>query len=110
MKARTQIQRSCFLLFVNACMQIARHFLISGKVQGVGYRYFAMRAAIDHQINGYVRNLTSGQVEVVAQGLRNAIEDFKKELAAGPYHAEVTEIIETHQTPSEQYQGFQVQY
>lgn len=48
-------------------MPIARRFLISGIVQGVGYRYFALRAAKRHGIVGYVRNLHDGRVEVVAR-------------------------------------------
>lgn len=91
-------------------MHVARYFLISGKVQGVGYRYFAMRAANYYQISGYVRNLTSGQVEVVAEGQRDAIEGFKRELAAGPYHAQVTQMEERNIEISGQYQGFRIDY
>ncbi|MBI4850567.1 MAG: acylphosphatase [Acidobacteria bacterium] len=91
-------------------MHIARYFLISGKVQGVGYRYFAMRAANQYQISGYARNLTSGQVEVVAEGQREAIEGFKKELAAGPYHAQVVQIEEKVLEISGKFQGFRIEY
>ena len=99
-----------FTLFVILFMQIARRFLISGRVQGVGYRYFAMRAAACYQVSGYVRNLETGQVEVLAEGAREAIEEFKKELAAGPYHAQVTEIAETNIEVSGRYQGFRIEY
>jgi acylphosphatase len=91
-------------------MYIARYFLITGKVQGVGYRYFAMRAANQCQVCGFVRNLPSGQVEVVAEGQREAMESFKKELAAGPYHAQVTQIEEKSLEVSGGYQGFRIEY
>jgi acylphosphatase len=98
------------LSFVIYFMQVARRFLISGRVQGVGYRYFALRAAATYQVSGYVRNLDSGQVEVVAEGPREAMEEFKKELAAGPYHAQVTELSETNLEVSGRYQGFRIEY
>jgi len=91
-------------------MHIARYFLISGKVQGVGYRYFAMRAANYYQLSGYVRNLASGQVEVIVEGQREAVEGFKKELAAGPYHAQVIQLEEKVLEISGRYQGFRIDY
>lgn len=91
-------------------MQVARRFLISGKVQGVGYRYFAMRAAAHYQVSGFVRNLETGQVEVVAEGPRESIEGFKKELAAGPYHARVEQIEETNLETTGRYQGFRIEH
>lgn len=91
-------------------MHLARYFLITGKVQGVGYRYFAMRAANQYQISGYVRNLASGQVEIVAEGQREAMESFKKELAIGPYHAEVIQIEEKTLENTGRFQGFRIEY
>ncbi|KAF0247924.1 MAG: acylphosphatase [bacterium] len=91
-------------------MHIARYFLISGRVQGVGYRYFAMRAANHYQLSGYVRNLISGQVEIIVEGQREAIEGFKKELAAGPYHAQVVQLEEKVLEISGRYQGFRIDY
>lgn len=75
-------------------MIIARRFLISGEVQGVGYRFFAQRAAARHQVTGYVRNLPDGRVEVWAEGTPSAIEGFKKDLATGPKLAVVEKIDE----------------
>ncbi|MBL8150020.1 MAG: acylphosphatase [Blastocatellia bacterium] len=91
-------------------MQVARRFLVSGRVQGVGYRYFTMRAAAAHQISGFVRNLPNGEVEVVAEGSRDAMEDFKKELAAGPYHAQVTSLGETVLEFSGRFHSFRIEY
>ena len=59
---------------------VARKFLIHGDVQGVGYRFFAQRAAARHQVIGYVRNCPDGTVEAVAQGQAADVEEFKKDL------------------------------
>ena len=47
--------------------KIARRVFISGEVQGVGYRFFAQRAAARHQVVGYVKNLDDGRVEVMVE-------------------------------------------
>jgi len=59
--------------------RVAWKFLIRGEVQGVGYRFFAQRAAARHQVLGLVRNCPDGSVEVVAEGLPSAVEEFKKD-------------------------------
>ncbi|GBC81996.1 Acylphosphatase [bacterium HR10] len=91
-------------------MRIARRFLISGIVQGVGYRYFALRAAERHGIVGYVRNLQDGRVEVVAEGESEAMEAFKRELHRGPAAARVTQIVEEVLEPTGRYHHFGVAY
>ena len=62
-------------------MQVARRFLIKGDVQGVGYRFFAQRAAARHQVVGYVRNCPDGTVEALAEGSASSVEAFKHDLA-----------------------------
>ncbi|HXI74361.1 MAG TPA: acylphosphatase, partial [Pyrinomonadaceae bacterium] len=57
--------------------QIARRFLISGDVQGVGFRFFAQRAAARHQVVGFVKNLEDGRVEALAEGPAQSVEAFK---------------------------------
>jgi acylphosphatase len=91
-------------------MQVARRFIVSGKVQGVGYRYFTFRAAIYYQLQGYVRNLASGQVEVVVEGPREAVEGLKKELAVGPYYAHVEQLEEAIMESTGCYQGFRIEH
>ena len=73
---------------------VARRFLIIGQVQEVGYRFFVLRAAARHQVLGTVTNLPDGSVEVIAEGDRQAMADFKNDLATGPMMAEVTDIDE----------------
>jgi len=89
---------------------VARRFIISGYVQGVGYRFFAMRAAARHQVYGTVRNLPDGRVEVMAEGDRDAMDQFKSELAAGPTFAEVSGIEETDEQVTGRYRDFRIDH
>lgn len=73
---------------------IARKFLISGLVQGVGYRYFTQRSAAKHQVKGYVRNLPDGTVETWAQGPERNVNEFRDDLVAGPRYSRVEHIEE----------------
>jgi acylphosphatase len=67
----------------------ARRWYISGRVQGVGYRYFAQRAANALGLGGYARNLDDGRVEVYATGPAEALSEFAGQLRQGPRWAEV---------------------
>jgi acylphosphatase len=61
----------------------ARRFLISGRVQGVGFRYFAQRSAREVGVSGWARNLDDGRVEVHANGTPAQLEDFESRLRLG---------------------------
>jgi acylphosphatase len=67
----------------------AVHVRIGGRVQGVGYRYFAVRAAESCGVTGFVRNLDDGGVEVRAAGPAGAVESFLATLRKGPGMARV---------------------
>jgi acylphosphatase len=88
---------------------VARKFLIRGEVQGVGYRFFAQRAAAKHQVMGYVRNEPDGSVEVLAEGPANNVEAFKNELLAGPQWANVENLEEISLEPTGNYRLFRVE-
>jgi acylphosphatase len=90
-------------------MFVARRFLISGSVQGVGYRYFAQRAAARHQVRGYIKNLDDGRVESLAEGTEKAVEEFKHDLLAGPKHSSVDHLEETVVDPSGRYPTFRIE-
>ena len=89
---------------------IARRFFIGGEVQGVGYRFFAQRAAARHQITGHVKNLDDGRVEVLAEGPAQRVEAFKNELATGPRFSSVDQIEEIHLDPSGLYPAFRIEH
>jgi acylphosphatase len=67
--------------------------LVSGRVQGVGYRYFAQREAQRLGLTGWVRNLPSGQVQAEAQGEPAVLATFLATLRAGPPLGHVTELV-----------------
>jgi acylphosphatase len=90
-------------------MIVARKFLISGEVQGVGFRFFAQRSAARHQVRGYVRNLEDGRVEALAEGPPKAMEEFKHDLAAGPSYSRVEHLEETVLEPTGLYPTFRIE-
>lgn len=65
---------------------------IHGKVQGVGYRFFATRVARRLGLKGRIENLRDGTVEAIVEGEKNAIDEWIEELKEGPRFAEVTSI------------------
>ncbi|MGE5479459.1 MAG: acylphosphatase [Chloroflexota bacterium] len=74
-------------------MKVTVVYKVSGLVQGVGYRYFAKRAADALGLVGYAENLYSGEVEAVATGEKEKQERFYAELLRGPSHALVEKVI-----------------
>jgi len=90
-------------------MIIARKFVISGAVQGVGYRFFAQRSAARHQVRGYVKNLDDGRVEALAEGPEKSVEEFKHDLTAGPRYSQVDHLEETVLEPSGAYPAFRIE-
>jgi acylphosphatase len=72
----------------------SKRFLVSGLVQGVGFRYFVLRRAIERGLRGSVRNLPDGRVEVLAQGTEEALERFRSEIEIGSRHSKVQRVEE----------------
>jgi len=70
----------------------AFRYIVQGRVQGVGYRYYARRQAEALGVSGYARNRPDGSVEVVAEGAPKALEDFETRLRAGPDFASVSGV------------------
>ena len=87
---------------------VCRHYRIRGRVQGVGYRYFARRAAQRLGVRGFVRNLPDGDVEVHAEADSNTLQEFRAELERGPDSSRVSEIVETTTTLTDRYSSFEI--
>ena len=88
---------------------IARKFLISGEVLGVGFRFFAQRSAARHQVRGYVKNLADGRVETYVEGNEKAVESFKHDLTAGPSYSNVEHLEEIVLEPNNLYSAFRIE-
>ncbi len=89
-------------------MRVARHFLISGRVQGVGFRYFAKDVADREGVTGWVRNLPDGRVEAQVEGEDEAVTRVERALRHGPGGARVQTVIVDSDAPSGAYHGFSV--
>jgi acylphosphatase len=73
-------------------MRVARRYIISGRVQGVGFRYFTEATAQREGVAGWVRNLPDRSVEVVAEGDAEAVERFERAVRRGPPGARVDRV------------------
>ena len=85
----------------------ARRWLVRGRVQGVGYRYFAQKVAAGLGLTGYARNLDDGRVEVYAVGLGEKLEEFAGRLHQGPRWADVRGVDELDAAVQD-YGGFRI--
>jgi acylphosphatase len=81
----------------------SRRYLVSGIVQGVGYRYFAMRMAQRLGLSGYARNLPDGRVEVYAVGSTASLAEFRKELERGPLGSSVAAVADEEAAPNPEF-------
>jgi acylphosphatase len=80
-------------------MLTARRFVVSGRVQGVGFRYFAQEAAAVEGLSGWVRNRPDGSVEILAEGEAESLRRFERRLARGPAMARVDGVAATDEVP-----------
>jgi len=70
----------------------AYRYLVHGRVQGVGYRYFVLRQAEALGVTGFARNRADGSVEVLAEGSEQALADLEAQLREGPSFSEVSHV------------------
>ena len=84
--------------------------LVNGLVQGVGYRYFALKNAEELGLKGYTKNLFNGDVYTVVEGEHFEIEDFYDKLKIGPAHAHVKNSSIKWSEPKNEFKRFEVRY
>jgi acylphosphatase len=89
-------------------MRVARRFILSGRVQGVGFRYFAQEMAEREGLSGGVRNLPDGRVEVEAEGDEETLARFEAALWRGPSHARVDNVEVESTVPAGRHTGFHI--
>jgi acylphosphatase len=87
---------------------IAKRFFVRGRVQGVGFRYFAQRAASELAVTGYARNLDDGRVEVYAVGRKEKLSELAGRLLKGPRFSDVRGVEEQDATV-QQYDAFSIE-
>lgn len=84
---------------------VARRFVVTGRVQGVGYRNFVEHLAGKIQIDGYVKNCRDGSVEVLAMGTPERLQMLRQGLEKGPTMARVAGVAEEPSTVEARYMG-----
>ena len=84
----------------------ARKYIVVGRVQGVGFRWFVMRQGKSLGLTGWVRNLGDGSVEVWAEGADDGLDSLESVLRDGPPGAMVREIQAEKQPATGRYSGF----
>ena len=90
-------------------MAIARKYVVSGRVQGVGFRFFAERVANQLGLRGYVKNLWNGDVEAYAIGDEVQLEEFRRQLGEGPRMARVESVLESDEPVDKTYRRFVIE-
>ena len=88
---------------------VAAEILVSGMVQGVGYRFFTQRVAEELKLSGWVRNLPDGRVQAEVEGPRARVEELLARLRVGPRLASVTDVAVTWKAASGTAHGFMVE-
>ncbi len=87
------------------------HLIVSGRVQGVGFRYFAEEIASRFHITGYVKNLGNGDVEIFAEGEENNLKNFYQGIKKGPALSRVINIEEDwNNLDTKQYHSFHITF
>jgi len=91
-------------------MEVRAEIVVNGLVQGVGYRYFVMREAQTLDLNGFVKNLYTGEVLTVVEGEKAIVEELIKKLKVGPIHASVKSCKVDWQEPKNEFTDFEVRF
>ncbi len=91
-------------------MQIHAEIVVSGMVQGIGFRYFTQRKARQYNLSGYVKNLPNGNVLCEVEGDEGIVRDFIKELKIGPAFSRVTNVQVNISPELYGYKSFEVKF
>ena len=89
-------------------MDLCAHIIITGLVQGVGFRYFVFHQATKLGLTGYVANLRDGNVQICANGERSVLEELLKAVRVGPRAAHVHDLSVDWQPADHRFHGFEM--
>jgi len=84
------------------------HVIVSGIVQGVGFRFFVFQYGVNLNLTGWVRNRYDGSVEVLAEGPREILQVFLEKIKAGPQMAQVDQMQVDWQTATSEFSEFTI--
>ncbi len=87
---------------------MTKELTVSGRVQGVGFRYFTLTQAVLYGLSGYVKNLHNGDVKIIVQGDQTLISEFKSKIKEGPRMSIVENVNETLIEHSADYGSFEI--
>jgi acylphosphatase len=87
------------------------HFLVQGRVQGVGFRWFVHREASELALRGWVRNTEDGDVEIVATGETADLDELRASIRRGPRGSRVDRVVEhvLEESEGEKLEAFQIE-
>jgi len=77
----------------NSVVVVRNYIVVSGKVQGVGYRNFVVSHAVRLNLSGYCKNLASGEVEIDVEGPSEKVHELIRHLSVGPSRGKVDKVI-----------------
>ena len=87
---------------------VTKRYRVMGRVQGVGFRYFAWREADSLGASGWVRNMADGSVEVLAAGSTDVLSSLRQRLEEGPRSSLVTSVAENDEVSEQTPEGFEI--
>ncbi|WP_270182664.1 acylphosphatase [Alkalihalobacillus sp. CinArs1] len=86
------------------------HLIVSGQVQGVGFRAFTQQKAAKYNLSGYVKNNTDGSVEIEAQGDETQIKQFISSIEKGSAFSSVDKINANEEEVKQEEESFSIRY
>lgn len=89
-------------------MRVARRFVVSGRVQGVGFRWFVQDLASLEGAGGWVRNLPDGRVEALLEGEAEAVARLERRIRRGPPASRVEQVDVFEEPASDRLEAFRI--
>jgi acylphosphatase len=84
------------------------HLIVSGMVQGVGFRYYVHHSARRHYLKGWVKNMEDGRVETMAEGEEHELQEFVREIKKGSRFSTVDDVQVEWHAYSNQFKDFKI--
>jgi acylphosphatase len=91
-------------------MRVSRRFVVTGRVQGVGFRFFVYEAARAEGLSGWVANRADGRVEIALEGDGESVDRVDRHIRRGPAGARVDHVEAFDDAPSDRYTGFEIRH